>query len=169
MTDVSQFEGRITSALDRIAAAMDGMGAAGTAAQTADGDAAALREALEVERTANAQLEERVKAIRDTQDTQVKTLEDRVAALEAQVEASAQDLAARDAELHRLSQVNTQLRDNNQALREANETGVGDPNLINDAMQAELASLRARRDADRAELDAILGELKPLVEGTANA
>ncbi len=43
--------------------------------------------------------------------------------------------------LQRLKRINDQLRQNNQALREANEDGVGDPHLINKAMMTELEAL----------------------------
>ena len=46
-------------------------------------------------------------------------------------------------------------------MRAANENGVGDPELINAGLVAELASLRAARDMERAEADAILAALGP--------
>jgi hypothetical protein len=52
-------------------------------------------------------------------------------------------------------------------LRAANETGVGEPHLINKAMMAELEALRAVRSSDRAEVDAIIAELEPIVGGAA--
>jgi len=53
------------------------------------------------------------------------------------------------------------------ALRTANEAGVGEPHLINKAMMAELEALRASRATDVAEADAILGALTPLVAKAA--
>ena len=50
---------------------------------------------------------------------------------------------------------------NNLALREANGDGLADAHLINKAMLTELESIRASRDADRAEIDAVLAELEP--------
>ncbi|MGB5560245.1 MAG: hypothetical protein WBN04_19805 [Paracoccaceae bacterium] len=158
MSDITELERRITSALDRIGTGLVRIGGSGGAST----EAAQLREALETERSANAQLEERVKAIRDRQ-------EQTVGALEAEVARLREAAARHDGEVQRLKRINDQLRQNNQALRAANEDGVGDPHLINKAMMAELEALRATRDADRSELDAVLGELKPLLEGGANA
>ena len=58
MTDITDLEQRIISALDRIKTGVDGMGPAAPAASS--GEADDLRRALDEEKTANAQLEERV-------------------------------------------------------------------------------------------------------------
>ncbi len=158
MSDITELERRINSALDRIGAGLGHIG--GSSGGSAE--LTRLREALETEQSANAQLEERVRAIRDRQ-------EETVGALEAEVGRLREAAARHGAEVQRLKRINSQLRQNNQALREANEQGVGDPHLINKAMLTELDALRASREADRAELDAVLGELKPLLEGGANA
>lgn len=158
MSDITELERRINSALDRIGAGLGHIG--GSSGGPAE--LARLREALETEQSANAQLEERVRAIRDRQ-------EETVGALEAEVGRLREAAARHEAEVQRLKRINSQLRQNNQALREANEQGVGDPHLINKAMLTELDALRASREADRAELDAVLGELKPLLQGGANA
>ena len=161
MTDITELERRITAALDRIANGLSELGGQ-VPANADEAELATLREALDEERTANAQLEERVKAIRRKQEKLVGRLQNEVAELSEQIAKHADDA-------HRMEAVNAQLRSNNQALRQANENGVADPDLINAAMVAELDSLRASRGADRAELDAILGELKPLVEGRTDA
>ncbi len=160
MSDITELERRISSALERIGAGLDRIG--GTGGGGSSEEVSQLREALETERSANSQLEERVRAIRDRQ-------EQTVSALEAEVGRLRQAASARDAEIQKLKRVNAQLRENNQALREANERGVGDAHLINKAMMTELDALRTSRDSDRAELDAVLGELKPLLEREANA
>ncbi len=153
MSDITELERRITAALTRIDAGVDGM------AQSPDGDAgevAALKEALEVEKTANAQLEERVAAIKDKQETLIKDLEAKVSDLTSTV-------TQQETDAKRLLMVNAQLRESNDELRESNESGVGDAHLINKAMQTELEALRATRKADLAELETIMGELKPLI------
>jgi cell division protein FtsB len=161
MSDISEYEQRITSALERIAKGIDQLGAQDAGAQ-GSGDEDSLREDLEAERAANAQLQERVRAIRVKKDAVI-------AALGQQVEKLQQDTDGRAADVQRLENINSQLRENNHALREANLGGIGDPLLVNKAMKTELESLRISRDGDRAELDAILSELKPLVEGRADA
>ncbi len=77
MSDITELERRITAALDRIGTGLVRIGGSGDAST----EAAQLREALETERSANAQLEERVKAIRDRQEQTVSALEAEVARL----------------------------------------------------------------------------------------
>ncbi len=151
MDDISDYERRITAALDRAQQALDKIGASEA------GDTEALKTELEAERVANRQLEERVRAIKETQE---KT----VAALEAKVAELSKALTARDAELQQIKGVNEELRKSNGALREANASGVADPTLVNSAMVTEIESLRAARAAERAELEDILATLEPIVK-----
>jgi len=159
MGDVAELEKRITAALDRIGVGLD---AISTSSGGDGGDATALQEALDAEKVANSQLEERVGAIKEKQERLV-------AGLEAEVEKLRAELASHDGEVQNFKQVNQQLRDNNRALRDANKQGVGDANLINSGMMAELDALRISQQTDRSELDSILMGLKPLMEGNANA
>jgi chromosome segregation ATPase len=156
--NIAELERRISAALDRIGAGVDKLAlpAPVVAAVAGDDGARALEEALETEKMANAQLEERVKAIRERQETTVAALEQQVATLTG---------AANKYEttIRNLKRVNAQLRDNNSALRDANTQGIGDAHLVNKAMLTELESLRADRAADTGELDAILSELEPLI------
>ena len=155
MSDISELERRIAGALERAGQAMEQMAAAGDG--QADGDSASLAAELEAERVANAQLEERVRAIKDKQETTLAALEAEVTKLRASV-------ATRDTELQRIRAVNDELRRSNGALRDANAQSLADPHLVNTSMMTELESLRAARSADRAELDDILATLEPLVK-----
>lgn len=163
MSDISEFESRITTALERIGVGVDQV-LAGNAAQGGGIDAdemeqeiGRLREALETERDSNLQMEERVRAIRDRQETLV-------AGLETDVKRLREQLTAQDTEFQRLRRVNAQLRTNNRMMREAALAGSVDAHLVNKAMLAELEALHASHSADAAELDAILSDLKPVVE-----
>lgn len=158
-TDITELERRLSAALDRIGQAGAALAAAprpdnapdDTAAQEA---LAQLEEALEAERSANAQLEERVRAIREKLDTKVAQLEQQLAEAQTRAKAAETDTA-------RLRQAAEELRRNNDALRAANAEGLADPQLINRAMEAELATLRALRDSDRDEVNAVLDALAP--------
>ena len=159
MSELSQLETRISEALSRIR-----QGVAGLAApQDTPSEAAAPEEVealtarLDEERTANAQLEERVKLLKERQDG-------KLAELESNVEAARTRAARMDRELQRLRQVNAELRDINGQLREAVAEGVSEPHLVNKAMLAELEALRATRASDAAEMDAIIAELTPIIE-----
>ena len=148
MSDIAELERRITAALDRAGQALDRL-STGSGEHADSGDLAAE---LDAERVANAQLEERVRAIKIKQETMVAGLEADVTRLKGALE-------ARDAEVQRMRGVNAELRDSNKALREANAEGIGDAHLVNSSMMSELEALRAAREADRAELDDVLATL----------
>ncbi|MEL6570358.1 MAG: hypothetical protein AAFQ64_01785 [Pseudomonadota bacterium] len=147
ITDVSSLEARINDALGRIETGLGAM---------ADVAGADLGTQLDEEREANAQLEERVKALKARQDNQI-------AELEAQVKAYADQLTALDAEMQRLRASNADLRDVGAQLRAAASDGTASPELINRAMMAEVEALTAQRAAEAAEVDAVLSTLKPLL------
>lgn len=120
----------------------------------------ALREALEDEKVANAQLEERM-----------RHLKARLAEAEAGAGGAgeaggvpAEMIEGLDAEVQRLRAANAALSESNAALRAANAQGVGDASLINEAMQVELDGLRAARAVDAAETEALIATLTPLLD-----
>ena len=161
MSDISLLEGRITAALDRIRRGVEWMDELAAAAppiplDSAQTEVTSLRIRLDEERTVNAQLEERVRALKDRQDG-------RVAQLEAEVAESQARIAAADADVQGLRQTNADLRDIAAQLREALAQGVTEPQLINRAMLAELEALRTARAIDLAEVNAVLAELRPLL------
>jgi hypothetical protein len=51
--------------------------------------------------------------------------------------------------------------------RSSAKAGVSELHLVNKAMMAELRALRATRAADAAEMDVILGELRPILQQEA--
>ena len=172
MSDISELEGRITAALDRIAraaeaarategtqpGATDSGGAQSGAAPAKATSEIALREALEAERSANAQLTERVRAIKEKQENMVAQIERKLARATSQLD-------VQGLELRRMKRANAQLAEANRRLIEAREQGEGsDGATIGKALQAELESLRAARRAEMAEMEEILGELRPLIE-----
>lgn len=151
MSTVEELEQRLTQALERISTGLAGF-------ETNTGDTSGLEAALEEEKLANSQLEERLRAV-NTQS------EEAMAAAQEKLTSQIATLERLDMEVQQLQHVNAQLRENNAALRAANAEGVGQPELINQGLEAEIEGLRAARSADRAELDAVLAELKPIVEG----
>ena len=163
MTQVEELERRITAALDRIGRGLDTLAPAveAQAVEPAPDNSAEideLKQALEDEKLVSAQLEERIRALHEKNDARLDEMAQAGAA-------QAETMSRLDGELQRLRAANDQLREANAALRAANEKGVGEPHLINKAMLAELEGLRAARAADRAETDAILGALAPLLTG----
>ena len=158
MSTAEELEARLTRALERINEGVDAMGEGSNPQEVADANAA-----LEDEKLANAQLQTRLVALSEQLEAaqnDAKAHSDRLAATTANIERL-------DAELQQVQAANAQLRENNSALRAANEDGVGAPELINAGLSAEVNALRAARSADRAELDAVLAELTPVIEGQA--
>jgi DNA repair exonuclease SbcCD ATPase subunit len=156
MTDIAELERRIRFALDRIAKAAEG------ASKVADPDTAALHDALEAERKANAQLTERVRAIKDRQDSAVTTLERKLSR-------ASEQLDVLGLEVQRLRKANVQLAEANAALRETRIADMTDPSAINRSLAAELDALRADRRAELAELEDVIAALAPLVGDDAHA
>ena len=156
MQDLGELEQRLALALDRIGAGIDGMPvlSAATSVPEASGD---LQIALDEERMLSAQLNERLRAVKE-KDTQTQS--DTAARLAMMTE----QLDAQGAELKRMRNTNIQLREVLHILREAAAQGVPDPHLVNRAMLAELDALRATRLTEVAQMDEILAELAPLIE-----
>jgi len=159
MTDIAELERRIRFALDRIAKVTE---RAAIAAPDANPDTAALRAELEAEREANAKLTERVRAIKDRQDSAVTTLERKLSR-------TSEQLDVLGLEVQRLRKANQQLTEANAALRETRIADMTDPSAINRSLAAELDALRADRRAELAELEDVLAALAPLVGDNAHA
>ncbi|MEJ6398698.1 hypothetical protein [Yoonia sp. 208BN28-4] len=155
MSDITALESRITSALDRIRAGVDKMSEA--AAAVPEVDVSGLQTDLDEERMANAQLQERLRTLKERHDTALSELENKVTGQQGQ-------MAAMETELQKLRQANADMRDINGKLRDAASEGVVEPELINRAMMAEIDALQAQRTSEAAAVDAILSEIKPLLK-----
>lgn len=179
MTELAEYERRIAYALERIGRGVEALRvrpkaapveaapegekeapaeAPTTAPTTASDETQALRDELEAERTANAQLTERVRAIREKQETTLAALEKRLAQATRAFEAA-------QTEASRLKRANSDLAETNRLLTEA--AGDVAPHLINRAMQSELEALRAARAYEISELNEIIGGLEPIVKAHA--
>ncbi len=121
----------------------------------------ALREAKKAQ-TAAESLVERLERQQNNGARASATMQDKVQRLNDRI-------ASQDAQFQRLKGANTQLRDSNGLLRERNAENLGDASAIDQSMRAELEALRAVRAADAEEMDTILDELKPLLEGKIDA
>ncbi len=163
MSEIADIQRRLGDALERIGAGIDGLERPRPAPPALDpAELDRLTEALEAERAASAQLEERVRAQKEKADKQGREAQ-------AEIDRLQQELADAEIQAQRMRRTNTQLRQSIQALREAAEDGAVEPHLINEAVMSELEGLRVAREGDRAEMDAILGELKPLLEEKSDA
>lgn len=199
MSQIEELQSRMSRALDRIAKGVEALSAApppapvpepqpeaapgpapavdagwAEAAEEAAAEAAAeiarLRDALDEEKMANSQLEERVKTLRlRLEEAQAAPAAPAVsdAALMERVEAQRESMAALDAEMQRLKTANDMLRKTCEEMRGALQDNVGEPHLVNKAMLAELEALRAARAAEEAEIRAVLGAMAPLLSEAA--
>ena len=118
---------------------------------------ASLEDELETERSANAQLTDRISRLKERQEATV-------ARIEAEKAEARAILAEVEGELQHLRAVNERLRRTTTGLREACARGVTDSSDVNEAMQAELEALIAARASERREMDALIDGLAPLVE-----
>ncbi len=159
MSDISELETRITTALERIS---NGLSALPAQASGSGEEIARLKAELDEERTANSQLAERVKALQQSRAEELSRLRDEIDRMTTQ-------LATDEQVLSKMRQVNADLRASNDALRDAVGAGVADAELVNSAMATELEGLRVAQSADRAELDAVLGELGQLIAEKATS
>ena len=124
MSEVSDIESRILSALDRTETALDQIGP-DAKDESRDGD-------IEGPEADAARLQEA--------------------------------LRARDALLQQMRAVNRHLRESNAALRAASAQGQVQPDLLNFALEGELASLRVIRDVEKTEIEDILATLEPVLK-----
>ena len=165
MNDLAELERRISAALTRIGAGIDRLGATPAEPSAATGagpdteELARLREQLEAERTTNAQLTARLRAVKARDNKAGAALEQRVAELTRQLD-------AQGLEAQRMKKNMIQLREALRMLREEAQERV-EAHLINKAMLAELESLRSERAAEAAELAEILSEIGPIVRAAA--
>ncbi|MFT6673993.1 MAG: chromosome segregation ATPase [Sulfitobacter sp.] len=153
MSNIEELQRRITTAMDRVAQGIEQLDHAAAAAPDPK-----MAQELADERTANAQLSERVQALKAKSDSEA-------AALRSELAEGQAHLAQLDLELQRVRRANQELSNACAALRDANAEGVGEAHLINKAMLAELEGMRAARAADIAESSAIIAALTPLVTG----
>jgi hypothetical protein len=171
MQDITELEKRITAALERIGKGVDRLAAqprpatASSAAAASSASAApvadsALRAQLEEEKSLTAQLQARLRA---TKEREAK------GDLQEKLDRLTQELDVKGLELQRMRRVNASLREQLEALRTAQASGVTDPSLINKAMLTELEALRATRLTEIAEMDDILAALEPHLSEVGNA
>ena len=68
-----------------------------------------------------------------------------------------------------LVQSNTQLREINQKLRDANLKGVGDPALINGALELEIDNLKKEWNAEKSQINVLVNTLTASAEDQKDA
>ena len=168
MQDIAELERRITAALERIGRGVEGITATLAAVDTTpsamlpESDFAALNEALDEERMLNAQLNERLRMVRQKDEAERAALTAEIAALNAQLAAQADELAHLRASTAAL---NAELSD----LRDVASLGVTEPEHINHALVAEIDALRQARAAEAQELADIVAALTPLIKEASHA
>ena len=169
MSQIEDLQGRITAAMERIGAGVTALSEQEKNNALGADRAAELTAALDEEKLANAQLQERLASVKSKHGDEIEALKGELdksvelTKMRTELEAHSVAMARLDMDVQRLRQANDLLRESNAALRQANEQGVAEPHLINKAMLAELEGLRAARATDAAEASAVLAKLEPLL------
>lgn len=174
MSSLEELQGRILTAMDRITAGLDELEKPRPEAATAEAseDAQAFKQALDEEKVLTAQLEERIRVLHERQveleadlaaapaEAPLQEVADSSAAKDAELVGALRAMAEMEKEINRLRSSNEALRENNQALRTAHEASGA---LVDAGLAAELEALRAEQSGAKAQADAILSALMPLV------
>ncbi|MEM7439847.1 MAG: hypothetical protein AAF393_09630 [Pseudomonadota bacterium] len=107
-------------------------------------------------------------SLREEAEDQDKFDEEEMAALNRRIEnlTKAQEDAYEDR--NRAKQYNQHVRKLNADLRKANEANVADADAINKSLEAEVEQLSAQREQDLREINDLIAQLRPLVEGEQN-
>lgn len=160
MQDIAELERRISAALDRIGQGLDRLPDARTgasrAADVAVRDTSRLQASLDEERMVNAQLNERLRAVKEKEALQRAEMEEKSQRLTRQLD-------TQGLELQRMRKTAVQLREQLREIREAQLQDM-DPQLINKAMLSELEALRSTRMTEMAEMEELIAELSPLLD-----
>lgn len=146
--------GRIDAAETALADANDAIDKAAEAKEAAEAACKAVEAELATAR-AEAEAARLAEEDDDDQDGEIAALD-----LDENRDAIAQ-LSSR---LRRLRRTSRLVRGTAQMLREAAEKELSDPSLINQAMAAELENIKAMRAAEIAEMDVIVGALRPMLD-----
>ncbi len=167
MSELDSYQKRISAALDTISEIVSRAGTEEPPSEpTAVGDdsqtVTRLEEKLAREKERVEKQNEKIEVLKERRETFTTHMEEKFSKLVARIEGF-------EMQVQRLKDANAQLRDSSTNLREKNLELLGDANEVNQSMAAELEALKAVRAADVQEMDAILDELKPLVEGRTNA
>ena len=165
MSDIEHLQGRILAALERASRGADKLAVA--KAEVPD-----LSEELAQERAVNAELSEQVTALKKRLEDETAHLRAELATAQARNNSAAAAQAQTeklDLEIQRVRRANAQLADACAALREANAEGVGDADLINAALQAELDAPVAPMWQRRTRSSLFLPRLFPLPRSLPDA
>ncbi|MEI2686389.1 MAG: hypothetical protein V9G14_09070 [Cypionkella sp.] len=163
MQEIAELERRITAALERIGRGLEDLAesappvAASPEPSAEVGQVAALNEALDEERMANAQLQERLRVLRDKDANAQLVLNVRISELTRQSKSQSDEIKT-------LRRQVSQLSEHIATLQDAAISGVTEPHHINRAMMTELETLRAARATEAGELAEIVATLTPLIQ-----
>lgn len=154
MHEIGELQRRITAALDRIGTGVDAIAAPRDTSRSG-AEAGDLEAALEDERRVASELRDRL-----------ATMEARHGRALAEAQAL---LSEMEQDRNRLKAANEALGEAARSLRDASANGGSGADLVNTAALAEIDALKSMRVSDRAELDALMRLLAPVVEAEGEA
>ncbi|KUJ85831.1 hypothetical protein AVO45_02300 [Ruegeria marisrubri] len=172
MSQIEELHNRIVSAMERISSGVEVLSRQAAAAV---GDDQALREALEEEKLANAQLEERLKALKDRHAAEIDALraeagnQDEVRALKAEIEElrlQVEDNSEVEELRAQLAEARAKLENSDETTRLKEEiaslkTELSDSERVAE-LSAELEMLRAERASHGSAMSRLEHELRQL-------
>ncbi len=162
MQEIAELERRITFALERVSKGLAQLNTQSTAPQAnaapdTSVDTAALRTELEEERTVTAQLQERLRVIKEKEVLALEALQSQLASMSGM-------LSKQNAELGRLRRTLSDTTLELANVTDAAQSGSIEAAHINAAMQSELQALRLLRASEADELQSLVAVLTPLIE-----
>ena len=173
MAEYAKIEARLSAALERAARAAERLDGPDEAAL------ASLRAELTAEREATSRLEARIRELTaageaasgakaDLEAARARA-EDEASGLREECARLAAALEEQSGLIERLQKTSNDVTAAMKVLREAQIADLVDAHLIDKAMVKELSALHAARDSERAEMEAIVAALAPLVEEKQDA
>lgn len=159
---------RVEALESELSEARDAIEKAAEAREAAEKDLASARDAADKADASRSEAEEALAAARAAVQEAADQAEEAARQKEEQshIDLDANRDAIKDLSqrLRRMRRTSRLVRGTNQMLREAAEKGLSDPALVNQALSAELESLKALRAAEQAEMDVIVGALRPMLD-----
>lgn len=164
MTQFPKIQARFDAAL---AIFEDAAAQSGDTAKTQEQAAriAELEAELSAAQDALDESNDRFKGVKAEQAAAAEKAEAQRVALVKQIDTIDKARVAGEKQLTKVRQFNKHLKKLNTGLRQANEEHVGDVDLINASLEAEITQIKEQRDVDLEEINGILARMTPLVEG----
>ncbi|WP_157888265.1 hypothetical protein [Neptunicoccus sediminis] len=164
MTQFPKIQARFDAALAVFEDAADNSADAGKLEEQA-ATIERLKEELTTAQDALDEAKARIDEVEAERKAALEKAENQRVALVKQIDTLDKARATNENNLTKARQYNKHLKKLNSGLRKQNEAHVGDVDLINASLEAEINQIKEQRDVDLEEVNGILARMTPLVEG----